>query len=318
MRKGFTLVELLVAVAISGILSAALYTTYARLYSGAKQQSKITESAVDSYIGAEILRTDLVNMGLGIAAEETYTGSSARLYPVNLNGTQDTMNIYTSYDRLDPKTHGWRLLKCNNASVCEFDDEATGIGNDVYTGLKIISTLNGKAINPSFGSVSNADYYYAVGYPYDTSKADKYRTIGYRLSGDCNGDGISDTASRCAAGTTSLCRNGVPVLDCVGGWKLYGGYADSEGITYDTLSNIKSLNGGAALGNIRRLTVYMLVQEGQYDRDFKFGADTLKKDLTFDAINDPLDEAEFAIPAGGQSYRWNIMTVDVRTYNVRR
>jgi prepilin-type N-terminal cleavage/methylation domain-containing protein len=318
MRRGFSLVELIFVMAVSGILTVAIYTAYIKLYSGAKQQSKIAESSVESYIGTEILRTDLVNMGLGIAANEVVTGTSNKLYPVGWDNSQEALSIYTTYDRLDPMTHGWRLLKCNNSQICEYDDATTGLGTERYAGLKVISSLNNALISPSIGNVSSADFFYAVGYPYDTSKPDKYRTITYRLATDCDADGKSDVAIRCATGTKTLCRNNVPMVDCVAGWKVYGGYQDSEGVTYNTMANISSLNSGANLAKIRRLAAYLLVQEGQYDKEFKFNSDVIKKDLDFDIANDPLDEVQFNIPAGSQNYRWNLLNIDVRTYNVVR
>ncbi|MGE4497209.1 MAG: PilW family protein [Deferribacterales bacterium] len=318
MKKGFSLIELLVVMVISGVLITALYATYINLYSGSKTQSKITESIVEGMINSEILRTDLVNTGFGLADEEKVTGTTDDLYPIGWDN--GTFSIRTTYDRLDPRTHGWALLKCesDNASniTCEADNSSGGLGSNPYGGLKVISSLNNREISYSEGSVTAADYYYAMGYPYDPAAADKYITISYRLADDCNGDGTPDRSARCSPNTSVLCRNSLPLVDCAAGWRVFAGYEDGGSIVYDTVDNITAAGDEDSFFSLRRLIVYVLVQEGQFDRNFNFGADNMTKDLDFDAEDNLLDRVIFPLPADGRNYRWNIMTIDARTYNI--
>lgn len=319
MKKGFSIIELLVVMVISGVMITALYSTYMNLYSGSKTQSKIAESMIEGIINSEIIRTDLVNIGLGLAKDEKVTGTSDDLYPINWDADNRTLFIHTTYDRLNPKTHGWALFKCesDNASniTCEKDNEQSGLSADSFTSLKMISSLNNKEIDYDEGTVTAADYYYAVGYPYDAAAADKYITVTYRLDDDCNGDGTPDRGARCNANTSVLCRNNVALVDCAGGFEIYAGYEEGGNIVYDNLTSIVN-DDRSHFFKLRRLIVYVLVQEGQFDRKFNFGADEMVKELGFDAEDSLLDQISFPIPEDGRNYRWNIMTIDARTYNI--
>ena len=78
--KGFTIVELMVVMAITVFVLAATSQVLVSLISTAKQQSKIAESSIESVVGFEILRRDIQSAGFGLAsglangAVSTYVG----------------------------------------------------------------------------------------------------------------------------------------------------------------------------------------------------------------------------------------------------
>lgn len=312
-KKGFSLIELLVVLVIAGVLVTALYTTYINLYSGTKQLSKISESNIENIISSEIVRVDLSNAGFGLARDEE-TAAGDTLYPVDWDN--GTLGLFTTYDRLEPRTHGWVLLKCEEEGTdCEIDNDSDRREANHFGGLKVIDTGTNRIIDHDINSVSTLDFRYAVGYPYDAASAEKFRTITYRMAEDCNDDGTPDRSARCNPNTAVLCRGTVPVVDCVGGWAVYAGYDDGGDIVYDTLANVIA-DSPDNLFSLRRLVVYVLVQEGQFDSKFNFGDDEMVKNLDFDAENNALDQLSFPIPANGRNYRWNIMTIDTKTYNI--
>jgi len=69
MRKreaGFSLIELIVVVAILGFVLAAISEMFVGLLRGFKQQSKITETNIEGVIGLEMLRRDIQSAGYGL------------------------------------------------------------------------------------------------------------------------------------------------------------------------------------------------------------------------------------------------------------
>lgn len=65
-RSGFTLVELLIVVAIAGFVLAAASTFFVMSVKQYKVQSKIVETNVEGVLGLELLRRDLDNLGFGL------------------------------------------------------------------------------------------------------------------------------------------------------------------------------------------------------------------------------------------------------------
>jgi hypothetical protein len=250
-------------------------------------------------------------MGLGMAELET-DSSGHTVYPVKFDN--GTLSIYTTYNRLDARTHGWVLMKCEDGTpdVCEIDPDDDHRDSDHFDGIKAISSINNQLFNYNMGNVTATDVFYAVGYPYDDTAAEKFVKIDYRLDTDCDGDGNSDLAARCAEGTNVLCRGSVPLLDCVADMQSFGGYDYSGDIVYKPLADISDND----TFSMKRVVLYALVQEGQMDKGFNYGADNMTIPASFD-LKDEDDEVTLNLPAGGRNYRWNVLTVDIKTYNVR-
>jgi prepilin-type N-terminal cleavage/methylation domain-containing protein len=65
-QKGFTLLEVLIAIAILGIIMAMNSTLLQEMIRGTRQQSAIVSSQFETALGLEILRNDLGNAGFGV------------------------------------------------------------------------------------------------------------------------------------------------------------------------------------------------------------------------------------------------------------
>ena len=310
-NKGLTLIELLITVFITGIAMAAVYTTYINLYSGYKKETKITETQLETLISTEILRTDLQTAGFGIADNETDSGG-ADIYPYVWDNVAGTFTIYTTYERSDPKTHGWALLACEDNSTshtCEMREDYRNVDN--YTGLKVISAAtNNELDNVTMGSPGSDDLY-ALGFPYDSSAAEKFKTIQYRLDTDCDGDGNADVGERCDAGVQALCRNGSVVVDCVSNISSYFGYESGGSIVYT--DNIAASD----IMDTKRIVLYLLVQEGQIDNDYNFGLDNVTFTRDFSISGSNTETMQLIGSSSKHKYRWRVHTVEARTVNIR-
>jgi len=65
-KTGFTLVELLITMAILGVALMAISNTFVGLVNHYKQQSKLAETNIEGIIGLEILRQDMERAGYGL------------------------------------------------------------------------------------------------------------------------------------------------------------------------------------------------------------------------------------------------------------
>ncbi len=91
--KGFSLVELLVVMAITVFVLMATSKVLVSLISTFKQQSKIAESSIESVVGLEILRRDIQSAGFGLASGISNSVSTFRIYDwSSLNDYTEVVN----------------------------------------------------------------------------------------------------------------------------------------------------------------------------------------------------------------------------------
>ncbi len=79
---GFSLVELLVAMAVVGILLGAVYGTFINFLSESGEQAALSKRSFDTRLGLQLLRSDLRQVGFGIAdgqLAQTVSGSGTSL-----------------------------------------------------------------------------------------------------------------------------------------------------------------------------------------------------------------------------------------------
>src|SRR5512141_1429138 len=79
-ESGFTLLELMIALAIVAFVLAAASTFFIGVVKQYKVQSKITESNVEGVIGLELMRQDIESLGFGLPWDlNGYTSSEPGL-----------------------------------------------------------------------------------------------------------------------------------------------------------------------------------------------------------------------------------------------
>ncbi len=84
-QSGFTLLEILIAIAILGIIMAMNSTLLQEMIRGTRQQSSLVTSQFETALGLEVFRNDLGNAGYGLpdaflsnpagTVTSTYTGT---------------------------------------------------------------------------------------------------------------------------------------------------------------------------------------------------------------------------------------------------
>jgi len=86
-ETGFTLVELLITMAILGLVLAGITQMFTGVLTQFKQQSRIAETSIEGIVGLELLRQDLENAGFGLpwripatVAYEEASAAAALLY----------------------------------------------------------------------------------------------------------------------------------------------------------------------------------------------------------------------------------------------
>jgi prepilin-type N-terminal cleavage/methylation domain-containing protein len=98
-NRGFTLVELIVVMAMFVIVIAVAGDTFSRIMKFSSQQSKTAESNIEGVVGLEMMRKDLASAGFGlpwsfqntISYKEVDPGGGAReAVAAKYNGTSDT------------------------------------------------------------------------------------------------------------------------------------------------------------------------------------------------------------------------------------
>jgi prepilin-type N-terminal cleavage/methylation domain-containing protein len=91
-NKGFTLIEMLIVIAIFGIVLAGTSQMLVSMLTVHRQQSRIAETNVEGIIGLELLRQDLGKAGYGLP----WNGLGAINYQEAASGTAATLNDASS------------------------------------------------------------------------------------------------------------------------------------------------------------------------------------------------------------------------------
>jgi len=103
MKKGFTLVELLIVVAILGILAAVGIVSFGGFLGSAKENAtKTTFSQITKYIDVELMKC---NLGMEIEAYEKYkTGNYPSTQNVSCNNYYNDFSYNNSLDKFEKIT----------------------------------------------------------------------------------------------------------------------------------------------------------------------------------------------------------------------
>ena len=108
MRKGLTLLELLLVVALSAIVLAGIYYIYSYLVKGYLKESRRATIQIESAVGLEVLRQDVEHAGYGIAVDEP-------TLPIKVEKGPDggiRLRIVSTYNLTNKETRGWSIVRC--------------------------------------------------------------------------------------------------------------------------------------------------------------------------------------------------------------
>lgn len=320
MDKGFTLVELLVSLFIFSILMSGVYVTYTSLYSDYKMQSSDIQSEVEKLVGLNLLRLDIEHAGYGIS-----DNSSA--LPIEMNSND--LIVRSVINATNQKTYGWSLIEYNGSwNLKSGDPSISGANYVVLDALDKSFVTDGVNWGDSTGMSAGNSY---LAFPYDNATsgcATQFcNKITYALSG-------STSTSNCNPNTSDLLRkvgdgSGSHIVDCVADMKIRFDYDsdNSSGIEDDERNQAFSGTWSAddIRENLKSVNVYLLVQDGNIDRDFNF-AEINQVDTSVPAFiyynADPTDtncdpeDICLDLPSDYEHYRWAPVSVKVNPMNL--
>jgi len=344
MRKGFTLVELLVTFFIISVALTVAYLAYINIVKGFKKQAKLSETQIETEIGIELMRLDIEHIGYGIGEDQdalpvessVVATPTDSLYPNKLQ-----LTLRSVMNNTNQATVGWALVDCSAGFLQVAGDSIPNGGSVVYLGAgNRVFVANG-----TFGVCPGVGFY--VAFPYDdsvasgcgTDPADQYcNEISYILSG-------SQNLETCHPNTRNLLRRvgagtGFPLLNCVADWlvtfdidrngdgavDVYDGEFNSATDVNDLdLNNDGFVSADEIRYGLKKVNVYVLLQEGRRDPDFTFGntvaCATSSSGMAVASgrcvrVDTGAGTVDLGLPVGYENYRWKVVKLFVKPLNL--
>jgi len=343
MKRGFTLVELLVTFLIVSVGLTVAYIAYINVVKGFRKQSKLVETQIETEIGIELMRLDIEHAGYGIGEdqnalllEQLMVASADPLYPNKVE-----LTVRSVMNNTNQATVGWALVDCS-AGFNQVAGDAIPANNEVvYLGAgNRIFIANGV-----FGACPGTGFYVAV--PYDgtvasgcgTGPTDQYcNAISYILS-------ASQNLTTCHPNTRNLLRRvgagtGFPVLNCVADWWVtYDIDRNGDGVVdvYDgefnsaaTSSDLDLNDDGVVTADeirvgLKKVNVYILVQEGRRDPEFTFrntvacvnsSSGMAVASGSCVRVDTGAGTVDLGLPVDFENYRWKVIKLFVKPLNL--
>jgi len=158
-KAGFSLIELLIAIAIVSFVLAAASAFFIMSVKQYKMQSKIVETNVEGVIGLELLRRDMENLGFGLPWNNLPTSSA--LYSERTAAGLSTLNDFPN----PPKAV--LALDCAAASVNQSDYlviKAASVGMDNAAGkwTTLTQANTKRSWTPAEENLINSDYVFVL------------------------------------------------------------------------------------------------------------------------------------------------------------
>jgi len=302
-RKGFTLIELLVSMAIFAILIAGVYYTYISLYSDYKHQTVNVESEIENLLGQNIVRLDIEHAGMGVP-------DNSSINPIEWDNAANHLKIVSSINSTDQTSLKWALIDCDNGTWSKLS------GDDLSDPVTFINVFTLAEDNGSTTWGTCPGNFVYTAYPSRTN-------IAIKLSNDTNGtSGYTGALKICNDGTYNLLRGvggnaskndnkGSHIIDCVADFKVTFDYDEDGGGTLD----VDEYDLSKSVPNpdkIRAVNVYLLVQEGKYDRNLNFTNNVVGGSYVLQNVNPDGDDITLSLPAGYEHYKWNPIVMKVK------
>ncbi len=317
MRRAISLVELMVVVAITLVVLAAIYFAYLNLFKGFKTQSVSISSQIERNINLEIVRQDVEHAGFGIARDNP---DRTEDLPVEYDAAHGRLILRSTYNVTNSKTQGWAMISCgtdgNIASVI-VDELPDTYDCVVYLDLQGSFVAPGGACNIEVGNPCppGAAGKVLLAFPYDSHVSsgckNQYCTaIGYRLAAS------SVQPHHCAPGTKVFVRelldsDGNPlgggarnfIVFCVADFKVrykWNGALIDPSTINPTLEQLTE--------NLEEVRFYLLVQNSGKDTSFSFSGN-----LEVDGV-----ELSYSSVRDGEHYRWKVVKLVTKPMNLKR
>jgi len=333
-HRGFSLIELVIALAIFATVIVGLYKVYDVQFSQQVKEYRVAESSMELGIAKNLIERDLIMAGYGImddygttgftaraasAAEGTGPGGSDKLTTqgtalgigsraaqewADVTATAPTLTFSSSTDARENLISGDRII-ITNPSGTSGKTILTQAGQWYfqYNGQGNMPTVKSSP-STSFTSLQTGHVFYGLNTSSETDATFPYYTVLYSLGS------ITNNPSYCAPGTYSLLRaesrtsnnptGGDPVISCVLDFQVAFGLTD----------NIASLDPSKALnypinywdnGGVNKAAAYTPKELNQRLKQIRVYilVQEGNKDLTYNYVNpDPNAAAPDKIRVG--------------------
>lgn len=288
---GFSLIELLVAMVVVGILLAAVFGTFINFLSESSEQAALGKRGVDTRLGLELMRGDLSRIGFGIGQNDlagTVNGSTSaitfRSTAVHSRGNEHGGVHSVLYKDGGLEAHDWlgtNLSGDTSGVVLTPDREKLA-----WDQLQDVSVSERNLFFVA-RSPSDPNYYYQRTYELSSGTSDQCASGAYNLQFD-DADGGSES-----------------ILDCVLDLRFSYGYRMADG-TLSFQDSTASAPGGAEDEFPDVLKVGLIVQVGHEYRGQTPTSGTLNyrdPDLKLGTPIDPTGDAEHR---RWKTVEWNV------------
>ncbi|MDQ7038293.1 MAG: prepilin-type N-terminal cleavage/methylation domain-containing protein [Aquificota bacterium] len=333
MRRGFTLIEILVAVLIVSLILGAAYITYITVIRGFGRETRSAETQIEVAAGLELMRLDIEHAGYGIGEDQPDL-------PLEFDPATNTLTVRSVLnntrlirDTVTGDPIHWSLVECQGPGlipVVKAGDDITNIPSN--TGLVFLGAASRIHVGTTAdGTCPGAGVFVAM--PYDTGVAngctDQFcNIIRYFLSGTQN-------LTTCNPNTRNLLRAvgnspGNPLINCVADVRFtFDVDRDGDGVVDVRDGDFSSLdvNGDTAVtaeevrGHLKTVNVYILLQEGGFDRDYNFRnfrtCSVVPTDPRFSGDCVVTETGvELNLPLDFRNYRWKVLKLSVIAMNL--
>ena len=342
-ERGFTLVEVMISLAILALVMSAVSTFFLGSIEQFRRQSRIAQSGMDSLIGLELLRKDIEHAGYGIpwnnipayndAASGILSDSNTAprgILSVNgggLNGsdylvvkasnvgTSDVCKKWTTLQVGDVK-RSWVTVPANAENLNNTDRVIVVAPGSTGTNWRSMvvpagwsTTFNNTAAFAP-GVPSDTRVIYGIDGPDGNPLRMPFNRADYSVS-------TANVPQRCAPNTGVLVKSVVrhldgtldtalPLLDCVASMQLwYDLDTDGDGAVDLASDDITALTAVQIRNQVKQVRVSLLTHEGQYDRDYTHSVSSISVGGV------PVDLTVAAFLGNGLKYRWKVHTLSV-------
>lgn len=344
--RGFSLVELLVAMVIFGILMTGIFQAYIAQMKNTTREYGIAESDIDRSIGQGIISRDIFMAGYGLADDYNGVFTPWALQSTNSDSAPDDLTLMgTALGMNSQQAQHWSYVTDftgSNVTIRSWSDSREDIqdGDNVIlidSATKRLLTGTGTPnwlfpfdahdagdpdddefvgwSDPRAGTVAYA-LYGSGGTPAATQP---YYAVRYYLS-TASGDGCAPGVKnllRAESRTTATPDSGDVVIPCVADFQVILGLDTNNDRTIDLWKN-----GGVAAGDgydparlnrsLRQVRVYALTQIGERDNFYTYPEATIYVgDLSLGRGR------PFTLSDAQRHYRWRVIRFSAVPRNIR-
>ena len=346
--SGFSLLELVIALAIVAVVLAAASTFFIGVVKQYKVQTKITESNVEGILGLEILRQDVESLGYGLPWNNLPSYSEALSGVLNDDGVapravasvdESTLGINNGSDYLviksarvgmDGAAGKWTTLRAGAVTRDWGSAEENLVSGDRVivlspggsnTDQRALLTPVGGA---DFGNLTSYDpddpfatnIVYGIGAM--TTAKFPFNRADYYIADNT----VYPTPRHCAPNTGTLVKRVVkhsdgtlgdplPLLDCVADFQVIFGLdnnADRVVDSWSTNVSVPLLSAAELRSQLVEVRIHILAQSGQRDASYSYPQDNIYVGSESAGRYFPL--------SGYRKYRWKQYIIVVKPKNL--